>query len=104
MIKLYSLKMSLHIFFLKVLGLKNEFKSATVNKPSVFFCLWCKLAHNVTAYVKTLFFFQKTGFGISCKLSPEEKICMQCQSLFSGKNIVTFLSAELSQWVVKVNI
>ena len=31
-------------------------------------------------------FFQKTGFVISCKLSPEETVCMKCQNLFSGKN------------------
>ena len=29
---------------------------------------------------------QKTGFDISCKLSPKETICMKCQILFSGKN------------------
>ena len=35
----------------------------------------------------TLFlFFQKTGFDISCKLSPLETICMKCQNLFSRKN------------------
>ena len=28
---------------------------------------------------------QKTGFGISCNLSPKEAICMRCQCLFSGK-------------------
>ena len=33
-----------------------------------------------------LFFPLKTGFGISCKLSPLETICMKCQNLFSGKN------------------
>ena len=32
------------------------------------------------------YFSQKTGSDISCKLSPEETICMQCQILFSGKN------------------
>ena len=29
-------------------------------------------------------FSQKTGFDISCKLSPVETICMKCQILFSG--------------------
>ena len=29
---------------------------------------------------------QKTGFDISCKLSPMETICMKCQIQFSGKN------------------
>ena len=31
------------------------------------------------------YFSQKTGFDISCKLSPKETICMKCQILFSGK-------------------
>ena len=26
--------------------------------------------------------FQKTGFDISCKLSPKETVCMKCQTLF----------------------
>ena len=34
-----------------------------------------------------LIFSQKIGFDLSCKLSPEETICMKCQILFSGKNI-----------------
>ena len=29
---------------------------------------------------------QKTGFNISCKLSPSETICMKYQILFSGKD------------------
>ena len=32
------------------------------------------------------YFFSKVGFGISCKLSIKETICMKCQSLFPGKN------------------
>ena len=32
------------------------------------------------------YFSQKIDFGISCKLSPQETICLKCQSLFSGKN------------------
>ena len=31
------------------------------------------------------YFFQKTGFDISCKLLPLETVCMKCQVLFSGK-------------------
>ena len=31
-------------------------------------------------------FFQKTGFDISCQLSPKETFGMNCQILFSGKN------------------
>ena len=53
------------------------------------------------------YFSQKTGFDISCKLSPLETICMKCQILFSRKNkktIINLLSAELAQRVVKVNM
>ena len=48
---------------------------------------------------------KKTGFEISCKLSPEEKICMKYQILFSGKNkknIINLLSAELAKMVIQV--
>ena len=41
----------------------------------------------------------------SCKLSPGETICMNCQILLSGKNkknVTNILSAELAQRVVKV--
>ena len=31
------------------------------------------------------YFSQKIGFDISCILSPEETICIKCQSLFSEK-------------------
>ena len=34
----------------------------------------------------TIYFSQKTGFDISCKLSSLETICMECQNLFLGKN------------------
>ena len=49
-----------------------------------------------------LLFSQKTGFDISCKVSP---LCMKCQILFSGKirkMSPKLLSAELDQRVVKV--
>ena len=32
------------------------------------------------------FFSRKTGSDIPCKLSPQETICMKCQSLLFGKN------------------
>ena len=51
-----------------------------------------------------LFFSQKTGFDISCKLLH---CCMKCQILFSGKNkkyIINSSSAENAQRVVKVKI
>ena len=58
-------------------------------------------------YLKYISYFsQKTGFDISCKLSPKETICMKCQILFSGKNKknINLSSAENSQRVVKVNM
>ena len=50
------------------------------------------------------YFSQKTGFDISCKLSPIKTICMKCQILFSGKNKknINLSSAELAKRVVKV--
>ena len=52
------------------------------------------------------YFSQKTGFNISCKMSPLETICMKCNILFPGKikkNIGNVSSAELNWRVVKVN-
>ena len=49
---------------------------------------------------------QKIGFDISCKLSPEETVCVKCQSIVSGQNKKkkknNLLSAEFAQRVVKV--
>ena len=42
--------------------------------------------------------FPETGFGVSCKLSLMETICMKCQLLFSGenkKNITNLSPVEL---------
>ena len=63
--------------------------------------LWVKFsAENILKYIS--YFSQKTGFDISCKLSPLETICMKCQMLFSGKNKknISLSSAELAQRVV----
>ena len=52
-----------------------------------------------------LYFFQKTCFGISCKLSSIETICITCKILFSGKskkNVISLSSTELAYRVVKV--
>ena len=45
-----------------------------------------------------IFFFQKIGLDILCKLSPpRETVCMNCQILFSGKIIkISLLSTEFS--------
>ena len=45
------------------------------------------------------YFSQKIGFDILCKLSPEQTVCMKCQSLFSHLS-----SAEFAQRKVKVNL
>ena len=37
------------------------------------------------------FFSQKTGFDISCKLSPLETICMKCQNLLKIRNIFQYV-------------
>ena len=43
--------------------------------------LWVKFsADDIFKYF--FYFFQETGFDISCKLSPEETICMKYQNLF----------------------
>ena len=44
---------------------------------------------------------------MSCKLSPVETICMECQILFSGKNkknMTNVLSAEVAKSAVNVNV
>ena len=66
--------------------------------------LWVKFsADNILKYFS--FVSQKTGFDISCKLSPMETICIKCQIQFFGKNkknIINLLSAECDHRVVKV--
>ena len=54
--------------------------------------------------------FPRYKFVISCKLSPEETICTECQTLFSGKVIIIIIkiaqnlsSAVLAQRMVKFN-
>ena len=51
-------------------------------------------------------FSQKTGFDISCKLSPVEAICLKCQNLFPGKkkkkNISIGRVLKISPRVLKV--
>ena len=75
--------------------------------------MWSGTVLNVTFMLSTLVklfstqhilkhFSQKTGFDISCKLSPLETISMKRQILFSGKNITYLSSAELAQRVVMV--
>ena len=53
-------------------------------------CLVKISTEDILKYVS--YFFQKIGFDISCKLSPQETICMKCQILFSGKNKIKISS------------
>ena len=39
-------------------------------------------------------FSQKTGYDISCTLSPLDTICLKCQILFSGKKKINMSSSE----------
>ena len=57
--------------------------------------LWANSANNKLIIFS--YFSQKIGFAISCKLSPEETICMKCQSLFWENQNTYFkmLSAEI---------
>ena len=74
------------------------------SNPLYRLALWVKFsADNILKYFS--YFSQKTGYDISCKLSPKETICMKCQILFSGKNkknIINLSSAENAKRVVKV--
>ena len=76
-----------------------------------FLCLMLSmLGKNFSRQQSEIFFLifqKKMGFDISCKLSPQETICMKCQCLFSGKNkknIFNLLSAKFAQRVAKVKM
>ena len=46
-----------------------------------------KIRKSISKYLLLfLFYFKKTRFDISFKLSPMETICLKCQNLFSWKN------------------
>ena len=52
-----------------------------------------------------LIFLRKQAFwisDISYKLPPKKIMCMKCQILFSGKNVINLLSVDLAQIEVKV--
>ena len=48
--------------------------------PLILITLWANSADDKLMII--FLFSQKTGFDISCKLSPMETICMKCQILF----------------------
>ena len=73
---------------------------------SLFECLACWLKFQQKTFWNIFSYFsQKTGFYISCKLSPVETICMKCLIQFSGKSKknINLLPVEFAQRVVKVN-
>ena len=43
-------------------------------------------------------------FDIQSKLSPKVTICMKCQNLYAGENIINLLSAKFIQRAEKVNL
>ena len=64
--------------------------------------LWVKIQLITSLNIFVYFSQENKSFDILCKLL----ICMQCQSLCSGKNkkkIFGLLSAEFAQRVVKIN-
>ena len=74
-------------------------------QPSCFmsfaYCIFLNLYHSLGLFSRwwiwwyLVLFSQKTGFDISCKLSPLETICMTCQNLFSENNISMFICWKL---------
>ena len=48
------------------------------------------LCHSLGYLVIFSYITQKTGFNISCTLSPLGTVCIECQILFTGKNKKNF--------------
>ena len=82
---------------------KKAINTASFLISSLMLSMLGKIKQTTSKYF-SFFFSQKTGFDISCKLSPLETICMIYQILFSWKtkkNNINLLSAELAQRVTK---
>ena len=58
-------------------------RSVLTSRALTFTTLWANSADDNWWYFS--YFSQKTGFDISCKLSPMETICMKCQNCFLEK-------------------
>ena len=65
-------------------------------------CPGCQLLTVITLLANSpqngdifLIFSQKTGFDISCKLSPFETICMKCQILFCLEKEETYFTMSV---------
>ena len=58
-----------------------------------FSTVWTNSADDIL--ISFSFFKKKRDFDISCKLSPNETICMKFQSLFSGGKKIKMPSADI---------
>ena len=77
------------------------FKGSTV---LTFTTLWANSADKVDDIFS--YFSQNTSFGISCKLSPLETVCMKYQNLFSGKNkknMSICCLLKILPWMLSIN-
>ena len=70
-------------------------KIFSIRHFEIFFFFYFPKKQDLTFHANCLQWIQKTGFNISCKLSPMKTICMKCQILFSGENI--FLADNLHE-------
>ena len=48
-----------------------------------------------------IFFPQKIGFDISCKLSPQKTVCVKCQNQFLGKSNKNVINLSTAEFVPK---
>ena len=73
--------------FLRMFERHHKKNSKQCTRESYCLVFWVKFsANDILKYFS--YFSQKTGFDIACKVFPMETICMKCQFLFSGKNII----------------
>ena len=88
-----------HLLFI----IQNKiYEYITTKAVLTFWRLACRVKISADYILKYFSYFpQKTGFDISCKLSPKETICMKCQSMFSSRDkknvIINLSSAESAQ-------
>ena len=100
---------TLHLNDLQKSDLENfrsRYESLVVHLIRFIAC-WVKIATGVILKYCSDIFFQKRGFGISCKWSLKETICLEYQSLLSKKNkkrnVRSLASADFALRVVKVD-
>ena len=77
------------IFSLKIINEKKKKENQNLSAAVVICTLIFSMQNKISSrrHIEIVFLFsQKTGFDVSCKLSPVETICMKCQILFYLKN------------------